>query len=253
MSELLLQVSGLETGYGDVGVLWGVDIEVKAGEIAAIIGSNGAGKTTLMRAISGLLPARAGRILYRGQDVGGRPPDAIVGAGIAHVPEGRRLFPGMSVRDNLLMGAYPRKDGAKAVETDMAFVLDTFPVLQERLRQDAGTLSGGEQQMCAIARGLMSKPDLLLIDEMSLGLAPRLVEDLSDALQQVNRAGVTIVLVEQDVLIALELADSAFVMDQGRITVRGAADDLAADPRIREAYLGLSEPMTTATQPGEQA
>ena len=238
MSDPLLQIEGLQAGYGDVQVLWDVTIRVMPGEITCIVGSNGAGKTTLLRTVSGLIQPRAGSIHLQGQELAGESADAVLGAGIAHVPEGRRLFKGMSVRDNLLLGAYLRRD-RQEVEQDLEFVLDTFPILKERAHQDATTMSGGEQQMCAIGRGIMSRPKLLMIDELSLGLAPRLVDTLGEALQAVNRTGLTILLVEQDVITALELASTGFVIETGRVTMTGSADALADDPRIKEAYMGL--------------
>jgi branched-chain amino acid transport system ATP-binding protein len=234
-----LAVSNLQAAYGDVQVLWDVSIEVGAGELVCIIGSNGAGKTTLMRCLSGLLPPKAGRIVVDGTDMTQAPPAAFVEAGIAHVPEGRRLFSAMSIRDNLLMGAYLRRDKT-AIAADLERVYAMFPILGERQRQDAGTLSGGEQQMCAVGRGLMASPRLLLIDELSLGLAPRVMELLSDSLRIVNKSGVAILLVEQDVMNALEIANRAYVIDHGRVTKSGPSAGLASDPAIREAYMGLS-------------
>ena len=238
MAEPLLRVESLEAGYGDVQVLWDVSLAVPRGEIACLVGSNGAGKTTLMRAISGLIPARRGAIRFDGTPITNATPERVLAAGIAHVPEGRRLFSAMSVRDNLLMGAYLRADGAAAIAADLERMLTLFPILRQRHRQDAGTLSGGEQQMCAIARGLMSRPRLLLIDELSLGLAPAVVDALCDTLRALNREGLTILLVEQDVATALELAARGFVMDTGRITRAAPANTLRDDPAIREAYLG---------------
>lgn len=234
-----LLVASLEAGYGDVQVLWDISLEVGVGELVCIIGSNGAGKTTLMRCLSGLITPTAGSIAIDGRSMTQAAPADFVRAGIAHVPEGRRLFSAMSVRDNLLMGAYLRSDKA-AITADLERVYAMFPVLAERQRQDAGTLSGGEQQMCAIGRGLMAAPSLLLIDELSLGLAPRAVELLTDSLRIVNKSGVAILLVEQDVMNALELADRAYVIDHGRVTKSGAAMGLASDPAVREAYMGLA-------------
>jgi branched-chain amino acid transport system ATP-binding protein len=234
----LLQIEGLSAGYGDVRVLWGLDLAVEAGEIACIVGPNGAGKTTLLRSISGLVAPSAGRIVFNGEDIGSFPADAVIARGVAHVPEGRRLFRGLNVRDNLLLGAYLRRDAAE-IRRDLDYVFSVFPILSERQRQDATTLSGGEQQMCAIGRGIMSRPKLLMIDELSLGLAPRLVERLGEALIEINRSGVTILLVEQDVMTAFELARHAFVLETGRITMRGTTTALSQDPSIRQAYLGL--------------
>ena len=238
MAEALLKVRGLQAGYGDVQVLWGVDIEVPRGEIVCLVGSNGAGKTTLMRTISGLVAARSGTLEFDGRPLVTGTPDKVLAAGIAHVPEGRRLFAAMSVRDNLLMGAYLRTDGNAAVDADLERMYGLFPILRQRHGQDAGTLSGGEQQMCAIARGLMGRPRLLLIDELSLGLAPAVVDQLCDTLRMLNGEGLAVLVVEQDVATALDLATQAFVMDTGRITRSGASAELLNDPAIREAYLG---------------
>jgi branched-chain amino acid transport system ATP-binding protein len=239
MPEPLLEVAGLHAGYGDVKVLWGVDFAVAQGEIACLVGSNGAGKTTLLRALSGLVRPGAGSIRFGGAELAGASPERALAAGLAHVPEGRRLFGAMSVRDNLMMGAYLRRDGAAAVARDLERAYALFPILAERRAQDAATLSGGEQQMCAIARGLMGAPRLLLIDELSLGLAPAIVDQLCDALRALNREGLTLLVVEQDVATALDLARDCHVMDTGRITRSGRSEALRNDPAIREAYLGV--------------
>jgi branched-chain amino acid transport system ATP-binding protein len=240
MTADLLKASGISAGYGDVRVLHEVDITVKAGEIVCLIGSNGAGKTTLLRTLSGVATAAAGSILFAGQDVLGLSAQEIVRRGIAHVPEGRRLFAGMTVRDNLLMGSYMRGDGRAVINKDLDFVLTTFPRLAERLNQDASTLSGGEQQMCAIGRGIMANPSLLMIDELSLGLSPKLVGELSKALLEINRSGLSILLVEQDVATALRLATTGFVLDTGRIVLCGPTTELAVNPSVRQAYLGIA-------------
>ena len=238
MSEALLRVESLAAGYGEVQVLWGVDLDVAAGEIVCVIGSNGAGKTTLLRTISGLVAVRAGKFTIAGQDFTGATPAQVLGAGVAHVPEGRRLFSVMSVEDNLRMGAHMRSDEAD-IRRDLAQIYELFPILGDRRRQEAGTLSGGEQQMCAIGRGIMSRPKLLMIDELSLGLAPKAVEQLSAALVRIQRAReLAILLVEQDVLAALELSSRAFVIDRGRVALSGRADIVSKDPKVREAYLG---------------
>jgi branched-chain amino acid transport system ATP-binding protein len=239
MSEKLFRTEALTTGYGDIQVLWGVDLDVEAGEIVCLVGSNGAGKSTLLKCISGLLPATAGRILVKGRDISQATSDQVLEAGIAQVPEGRRLFAAMSVRNNLLMGAYMRRDGQEAIHKDLQFVFDLFPILAERVGQNAGTLSGGEQQMCAVARGIMSKPALLMIDELSLGLAPIMVERLGKALLEINRTGISILLVEQDVTAAFELSRRGFVLESGRVVLSGLTAELAKNSMVQEAYMGI--------------
>jgi len=239
MAEPLLQVKNLCGGYGQVQVLWGTDLTVERGSIACLVGSNGAGKSTLLRAISGLIKPTGGRVHLGNRDLTNAAPDEILSAGIAHVPEGRRLFKGLSVRDNLLLGAYLRREPMIDLERDLEKIYRLFPILGERQRQDATTLSGGEQQMCAIGRGMMARPRLLMIDELSLGLAPRVVERIAEVLREINGSGLTILLVEQDVATAFELADQAYVLETGRISVAGATSVLADDPRIRQAYLGM--------------
>jgi len=236
MTELL-QVSKLHAGYGAVKVLHGVDLSVNAGEVVALIGSNGAGKSTLMRALSGIADSGQGTVRLGHVPLDTLPPQRRVAAGLIHVPEGRRLFRSMSVEDNLLMGAFLRRDRVAARRT-LETVYDIFPKLRERARQDATTMSGGEQQMCAIGRGLMADPRLLMIDELSLGLSPRLVSELSQSLRRVNQLGVAILLVEQDVGTALALSSRAYVMDQGRIAHSGPSHALAGDPAVRTAYMG---------------
>lgn len=238
MTAPLLQVSDLAVGYGDVQVVWQVDLTVEQGRVVALVGSNGAGKTTLLRAISGLLPTRHGSITVAGERLEAARPTDFVRRGIVHVPEGRRLFAGLSVFDNLMLGAYLRNDKA-AVFADLERIFTLFPRLRERRRQDASTLSGGEQQMCAIGRGLMAAPKLLLIDELSLGLSPLVVDELIAALRRVNAEGTSLLVVEQDVATALEFADDAYVIDQGRTIASGPAASIATDPSIRAAYLGL--------------
>ncbi len=235
----LLQVRGVTAGYGEVQVLWDMNVEVMRGGIACIVGSNGAGKTTLLRTLSGLVAARSGTVLFDGRDLTNAAPDAVLQAGIAHVPEGRRLFKGLTVRDNLLLGAYLRTNSRAVIDEDLEWVYALFPILAERRRQDATTMSGGEQQMCAIGRGLMARPKLLMIDELSLGLAPRAVEKLTEALQEINRRGLTILLVEQDVMTAFELASYGVVVETGRTTLAGPTAELEQHPRVREAYLGI--------------
>jgi branched-chain amino acid transport system ATP-binding protein len=238
VAESLLTVEGLSAGYGDVRVLWDIGLAVPAGEITCIVGSNGAGKTTLLRTISGLLKATSGRILFAGEDITSLTPDQVLARGIVHVPEGRRLFRGLNVYDNLLLGAYLRRDDAE-IRRDLDYVFSLFPILRDRQKQDATTLSGGEQQMCAIGRGIMSRPKLLMIDELSLGLAPRLVERLSEALLEINRKGITILLVEQDVLTAFEIARHGLIIETGRVSMSGTTAVLADSPAIRQAYLGI--------------
>jgi branched-chain amino acid transport system ATP-binding protein len=239
MSEKLFRAEVLTAGYGDIQVLWGVDLDVEGEEIVCLVGSNGAGKSTLLKCVSGLLPATAGRILMKGTDLSHATPDQVLEAGIAQVPEGRRLFSAMSVKNNLLMGAYLRRDGQEAIKKDLDFVFQLFPILGERRGQAAGTLSGGEQQMCAVARGIMSKPDLLMIDELSLGLAPLLVERLGKALLDINRTGISIVLVEQDVTAAFELSRRGFVLESGRVVLSGPTAELSKNPMVQEAYMGI--------------
>ncbi|MBC7136906.1 ABC transporter ATP-binding protein [Oceanibaculum nanhaiense] len=238
MADAFLTIDKLQSGYGDVQVLWDISVAVERGGITCIVGSNGAGKTTLLRTISGLLKPRGGSIRLDGAEIGGLDPDGVLARGIAHVPEGRRLFKGLTVQDNLLLGAYLRRDRPE-IEADLNFVYDMFPILKDRRKQDATTLSGGEQQMCAIGRGLLSRPKLLMIDELSLGLAPRLVEKLGESLIEINRTGLTILLVEQDVLTAFEIARHAFVIETGRVSMAGTTADLGENPKIREAYMGI--------------
>jgi branched-chain amino acid transport system ATP-binding protein len=233
--SVLLRLDGVEAGYGDLTAIAGISLEVRQGEAVALIGSNGAGKTTTLRAISGLLPVRAGRIELEGERLDGLGSAAIVAHGIAHVPEGRQLFPTMSVRDNLELGARAaagRRDGL-----DLVFTL--FPRLRERERQLAGTLSGGEQQMCAIGRGLMARPRILLLDEPSLGLAPVMVKLIFETLQRVNDAGTTIMLVEQNVPRALQLSHRGYVLENGRLALDGTRASLLTSPHVKQAYLGL--------------
>jgi len=231
----LLRLDGVEAGYGDLTAIAGISLEVRQGEAVALIGSNGAGKTTTLRAISGLLPVRAGRIELEGERLDGLGSAAIVARGIAHVPEGRQLFPTLTVRDNLELGARAapsRRDGL-----DVVFTL--FPRLRERQRQLAGTLSGGEQQMCAIGRGLMARPRILLLDEPSFGLAPVMVKLIFETLQRVNDAGTTIMLVEQNVPRALQLSHRGYVLENGRLVLDGTRASLLASPHVKQAYLGL--------------
>src|SRR5262245_31935260 len=234
----LLRVDGLEVGYGDLTAVRDVSLEVREGEAVALIGANGAGKTTTLRAVSGLLPLRRGRIEFAGQRLDGLTSAQIVARGLAHVPEGRQLFPTMTVRENLELGA--RTPAARAqVGDSLEQVFDLFPRLRERTGQLAGTLSGGEQQMCAIGRGLVARPRLLMLDEPSLGLAPVMVKTIFEDLRRINGLGITILLVEQNVLRSLHLAHRGYVLENGRMTLSGPRDDLLASRHIKQAYLGL--------------
>lgn len=233
--DIVLEIGGLEAGYGAVPVLYGIDICVREGEIVCLVGSNGAGKTTLLRAISRIIPAR-GTLRFNNEDLLPLTPEAAFDKGLVQVPEGRQLFGGMTVEENLFMGAYRRRD--KAVTQSFERVYALFPILKERRRQLAGNMSGGEQQMCAMARALMANPRLLLIDEMSLGLAPVIVDQLLVVLKEIRALGVTVLLVEQDVFAAFDVADRAYVMETGRIVREGLVAELADDQSVREAYLG---------------
>ena len=234
----MLKVEHLNAGYGDLQVLWDIQLDIQAGEVVALIGSNGAGKSTLLWVLSGLLKPRSGVIWFEGENLAGQPPDRIVARGLTQVPQGRRLFAGLTVQENLLQGAYLRSDQA-GIADDLDFVLALFPRMKERLKQAAGSLSGGEQQMCAVGRGLMARPKLLMVDEVSLGLAPIVVESIYAALGQVRARGMTVLIVEQDVQAALEQADRGYVLDVGHVILSGAARDLLANPKVKEAYLGL--------------
>ena len=234
----LLRLDGIQVGYGDMTAVHEASLEVREGETVALIGGNGAGKTTTLRAVSGLLPLRRGRIEFAGERLDGVDPAAVVARGIAHVPEGRQLFPTMTVRENLELGARSVEARRRRGES-LAWVFDLFPRLSERERQVAGTLSGGEQQMCAIGRGLMAKPRLLMLDEPSLGLAPVVVLAIFDNLERINRGGLSILLVEQNVLRALQLCHRGYVLENGRIALEGACESLLASPHIKQAYLGL--------------
>lgn len=234
----MLEVRGLNAGYGEVQVLWDVNLSVGDGEIVTLVGSNGAGKSTLINAICGIIHPLAGNVRLNGTDITGWTSEAIVARGITQVPEGRRLFPQMTVRENLLMGAYRRRDRA-GIKQDLEWVDGLFPRLKERERQRAGSLSGGEQQMCAIARGLMARPEILIVDELSLGLAPIILDGLVDIVRQIHREGTTILLVEQDVATAFDLATTGYVLENGRVALSGPTADLKADPHVKKAYLGL--------------
>jgi branched-chain amino acid transport system ATP-binding protein len=233
----MLRVEGLTCHYGKIAAVRDLSMEVAEGELVALIGANGAGKTTTLKAISGVLAPVAGRITLLGEDITGAAPRRILGLGIAHCPEGRRVFPHMTVAENLEMGCYLRSD-APAIAADKAELLERFPILAERSGQAAGTLSGGEQQMLAIARALMSRPKLVLFDEPSLGLAPTLVERTFEIIRSIRARGVTVVLVEQNAFAALELCDRCYVLEQGRVTLSGSGAELLDHPHVRSAYLG---------------
>ncbi len=233
----MLTLEGITVRYGKVPALHDVSLEVREGELVTLIGANGAGKTTTLRTISGLLPVAAGRISFRGRPIANTSPRDILSLGLAHCPEGRRVFPRLSVRENLAMGAYLRRDRVE-VARDLVRVLDRFPRLAERSGQAAGTLSGGEQQMLAIARALMSRPSLLLFDEPSLGLAPNFVERTFELIAEIRDAGTTVLMVEQNALAALEMCDRAYLIETGRVVQHGTGVAMLANPHIREAYLG---------------
>jgi branched-chain amino acid transport system ATP-binding protein len=231
----VLEVAGLSSGYGRVEVLRDVDLVVGESEIVALVGSNGAGKTTLLRTVSGLLPPTAGQVSFAGEDLTGIKPERVVKRGIAHVPEGRHLFSGLTVKENLMAGAFAGRDGP-----GLDRALEVFPHLKSRLGQVAASMSGGEQQMCAVARGLMSSPRLLMIDELSLGLAPKLVDEMLERLTEVAAQGTALLIVEQDVDAALRIASRGYVLETGRMVSSGESAELLDDPRVREAYLGVA-------------
>lgn len=234
----MLEIKQLNVKYGQIHALHDVSLNVHAGRIIAVVGANGAGKTTLMMTLAGLLTPASGEILYEGKSL---PKEAykVLGRGICLVPERRRLYANLTVKENLLMGAYLRRD-KEGIEADLERMYKLFPIMHERLKQYAGTLSGGEQQMVAIARGLMSQPRLLLLDEPSLGLAPIMVENMFKAIKEINNQGMTILLAEQNAFQALDMADDAFVMETGRIIVSGTGKDLLDDPVVQKAYLGIA-------------
>ena len=233
----MLSVESLECRYGKVAAVRGLSLDVNEGELVSLIGANGAGKTTTLRAISGVLRAAGGRVTFEGKDITRATARRILELGIAHCPEGRRVFPYMTVRENLEMGCFLRKDKA-GIEADLKKLFERFPILDERRDQAAGTLSGGEQQMLAISRALMSRPKLVLFDEPSLGLAPTVVEKTFDIIKQIRSEGVTVVMVEQNALAALELSDRAYVMEQGAVTLSGSGQALLDNPQVQKAYLG---------------
>lgn len=234
----MLEVRDLQVAYGAAQALWGVSLDVRPGELLCVVGPNGAGKTTLINAIAGMLRARSGHIMLNGQDITQLAAHRFCEAGIALVPEGRRLFTGMSVQENLELGSYLPHAKAKRAET-LAQVIELFPVIREKLASPAGELSGGQQQMVAIARALMARPRLLLLDEPSLGLSPRIVSDMFAAIRRINADGMSVLLVEQNVAMAMEVSQRAYVLEEGRIVAEGVPDELLARPEIQRAYLGV--------------
>jgi branched-chain amino acid transport system ATP-binding protein len=240
-SEVLLELANVESAYGPIRAIRGVSLKVRRGQIATVLGSNGAGKTTILKTISGIIDPRKGQVHFRGQDITARDPALIVQQGLSHVPEGREVFALLSVRDNLLMGAYTRTD-RDGVARDMQTVFDYFPILRERASQDAGLLSGGQQQMLAISRALMARPELILLDEPSLGLSPKLTKEIFEIVVRINREqGTTILLVEQNANMALNAADYGYVLENGRIVMEDSCDRLREKDDIREFYLGLKD------------
>ena len=233
----LLQVDSLTAGFGLAPVLFDVDLELQPGELVAVIGANGAGKSTLLGALSGLVRIESGSVRFGERRISGLRPELIVASGLVHVPQGRRLFSTLTVARNLLLGAYRRRD--REVKADLQRILQYFPALADKLDREAGTLSGGEQQMVAIGRGLMARPKLLMIDEPSLGLAPKVVDRVMEIIMTINQDGTAVLLVEQDVVLALEIADRGYVLENGRTAMSGAAADLRRDPAVRKAYLGV--------------
>jgi len=233
----MISIKGLSAGYGFVNVLRDISLEVGAGEIVAVLGSNGVGKTTLNNTMSGLIVPTAGEIIFEDTVISGRPPADIVDMGLIHVPEGRKLFPNLTVKDNLELGSYRRGKANRAANLEMA--LDIFPRLRGRLTQSAGTLSGGEQQMVAISRGLMSEPRVLLLDEPSLGLSPLLVEQMFTLIKKINDTGLAVILVEQNVIQSLAIADRAYVIEQGSVAISGPAAELRENTDLKKSYLGL--------------
>ena len=241
MTEPLLRIRNLEVAYGAVRAVRGVSMTIDRGQIATLLGANGAGKSTILKTISGITDPEKGTIEYNGVSIEGRQPDWIVRAGIAHVPEGREVFPLLSVQDNLRMGAYTRRD-RKQIEADLQMVYSYFPILSERRKQDANKLSGGQQQMLAIGRGLMARPELLLLDEPSLGLSPALTQEIFAIISLINREqGTTILLVEQNAQIALQTAEQGYVLESGRIVREGSCTELFQDEDVREFYLGQKQ------------
>ncbi len=234
----MLKLSGVHTYYGNIEALKGIDLEVKPGEIIALLGANGAGKTTTLSSISGLTPPKRGQVVFDGQSLAGQSPESIVARGLIQVPEGRHIFPELTVLENLKMGAYLRRD-KKGIADDIDYVTSLFPILAKRAAQSGGTLSGGEQQMLAIGRGLMLDPEMLMFDEPSLGLAPVIVDEIFDLLVRIRGMGKTILLIEQNANMALEIADRGYVIETGKIALSGPARDLRDNPDVASAYLGI--------------
>ena len=235
MSDVLLSVKDLKVNYGGIEAVKGISFDIEEGQIVSLIGANGAGKSSTLRAISGLVKPKSGSIQYKGEELAGKDPTAIVTRGITLVPEGRRIFPDLTVKENLKLGAYIRKDD---ITDDWNWVYELFPRVKEREWQAGGTLSGGEQQMLAVGRALMSRPKIMMMDEPSLGLAPLVVKGIFDIIQEVNRRGVTVLLIEQNANMALKIAHQAYVLETGRITLRGTGKELLANESVKKAYLG---------------
>ena len=235
---MLLEIKELNVGYGDIQILWDINLHIEEGQIVALVGANGAGKSTLLKTISGLLKPYSGNIIFQGKDITRMPSKEIVAKGIIQIPEGRRLFPDMTVEENLMMGAFRRKK-SKNIQPELEKVYQIFSILKERRKQKTGSLSGGEQQMCAFARGLMGNPKLIIIDEMSLGLAPLIVDDLIDNVKEINQQGTSVLLVEQDVQLALDNSHYGYVLSTGRVEMKGDSQELLRNQHIKEIYLGL--------------
>jgi branched-chain amino acid transport system ATP-binding protein len=238
IAQITLQTENLETGYGEVQILWGIDLEVSAGKLTTILGANGAGKTTLLRAITGILPVWKGKVTFQGEEITQLSPHSRAEKGLIMVPEGRMIFPEMSVLENLEMGAF-NKRARSNIKENMEYVLSLYPRLNERLNQKAGTLSGGEQQMLAIARGLMAEPQVLVFDEPSLGLAPKLVIEVFETIQRLKEKGTTMLLVEQNVHLSLAITDYAYVLAEGNVVMKGTGEELEESEEIKKAYLGV--------------
>ena len=235
----ILKVTDLKVAYGVIEAVRGISFEVNEGEIVTLIGSNGAGKTTTLRALSGLEKVKGGSIEFMGQDITGKPAHEIVKHGIAHVPEGRQVFPGLNVEDNLSMGALLRRKDTKGVSEDLAKVYEIFPRLKERRKQLAGTLSGGEQQMLAVGRAMMTRGKVMLLDEPSMGLAPMIVDEIFETIKLIQKEGMTVLLVEQNAFKSLKIADRAYILENGQITMQGTGKELIVNPKVKEAYLGV--------------